>query len=189
MQNLLYVGESRQFTSQLKAKVAIRAIRWQRLIGELAGMYQVHPLRIASLKKHQGDVDLSLGQRPVVVQATIKLETDSGKASNIEEHFFHDGDAFYKATVKIGEHSNKLQVLPDGTLLKMKLREKEHGEHDDGDHDYADKDHGDHGDKDGPQTGEVLSTLNSAVCGPFGLHNIGFSCIVVRYTLEHWRIL
>ena len=156
------------------------------MIGELAGMYQVHPLRITSLKKHQGDMDMALSQRPVAVQATIKLETDSGKASDIEEHFFHDGDAFYKATVKIGEHTYKLQVLPDGTLLKMK---QEHGEHENGDHDHADKDHGDHGDKDCPQAGEVLSTLSSAVCKPFGLHNIGFSCIVVRYTLEHWRIL
>ncbi len=42
----------RQFTSQFKAKVAMEAMKGQRTIGELAGMYQVHPSRIAAWKKH-----------------------------------------------------------------------------------------------------------------------------------------
>jgi hypothetical protein len=98
------------------------------------------------LKKHLDDMDLTLNQLPAPVQAAIKQESGNGKVSEIGEHFFDDGDAFYKATVKIGEHAYKLKVLPDGTLLKMKLKEKEHGDHEDGDHDHADKDHRDHGD-------------------------------------------
>ncbi len=94
-----------------------------------------------------------------ILGSTIKQEMGSGTASDIEEHFFHDGDAFYKANVKIGEHTYKLKVLPDGTLLKMKLKENEHRDHEEGDHgdaehdygehgdhDHADRDHGDHGD-------------------------------------------
>ena len=42
----------RQFTSQFKAKVAMEAMKGQRTIGELAGLYQVHPSRIAAWKKH-----------------------------------------------------------------------------------------------------------------------------------------
>ncbi len=38
----------RQFTSQFKAKVAMEAMKGQRTIGELAGLYQVHPSRIAA---------------------------------------------------------------------------------------------------------------------------------------------
>ena len=41
----------RQFTSQFKAKVAMEAMKGQRTIGELAGLYQVHPSRIAAWKK------------------------------------------------------------------------------------------------------------------------------------------
>ncbi len=42
----------RRFTAQFKAKVALEAIKGQRTIGELAGLYQVHPSRIAAWKKH-----------------------------------------------------------------------------------------------------------------------------------------
>ena len=42
----------RRFTSQFKAKVAMEAMKGQRTIGELAGLYQVHPSRIAAWKKY-----------------------------------------------------------------------------------------------------------------------------------------
>ncbi len=45
-------AKRRQFTSQFKAKVAMEAMKGQRTIGELAGLYQVHPSRIAAWKKH-----------------------------------------------------------------------------------------------------------------------------------------
>ena len=38
----------RQFTSQVKAKVAMEAMKGPRISGELAGLYQVHPSRIAA---------------------------------------------------------------------------------------------------------------------------------------------
>lgn len=44
-------AKRRQFTSQFKAKVAMEAMKGQRTIGELAGLYQVHPSRIAAWKK------------------------------------------------------------------------------------------------------------------------------------------
>ncbi len=41
----------RQFTSRFKDKLAMEAMKGQRTIGELAGLYQVHPSRIAAWKK------------------------------------------------------------------------------------------------------------------------------------------
>ncbi|MCL5945944.1 MAG: transposase [Planctomycetes bacterium] len=45
----------RRFTSQFKAKVAMEALKGQRTIGELAGVYQVHPSQIAAWKKRLVD--------------------------------------------------------------------------------------------------------------------------------------
>ncbi len=107
------------------------------------------------LKKHLSDMDLTMAELPAAVAATVKQEMGSGKASDIEEDYTDAGSAYYKATVKIGEHAYKLKVLPDGTLLKIKLKKEDHGDHehgdhadhgDHGDHGHADKDHGDHGD-------------------------------------------
>ena len=64
---------------------------------------------------------------------------------SFEEDYSDAGSAYYKAKVRIGKHSYKLKVLPDGTLLKMKLKEEEHGDHEDGDHDHAENNHGDRG--------------------------------------------
>ncbi len=93
------------------------------------------------LRKHLSDADLSMAKLPPEVQATIKQEMGGGRASDIGEHFFENGDSYYKATVKIGEHTYKLKVLPNGTLLKMKLKEQDGADHQDGDH----GDHGGHG--------------------------------------------
>ncbi len=41
----------RQFTSRFKDKLAIEAMKGQRTIGELAGLYQVHPPRIDAWKR------------------------------------------------------------------------------------------------------------------------------------------
>ncbi len=97
------------------------------------------------LKKHLSDMELTMAELPAAVAATIKQEMGGGNASDIEEHYTDAGSAFYKAKVKIGEHAYKLKVLPDGTLLKIKLKKEDHGDHENGDH--ADHDgHGDHGD-------------------------------------------
>ena len=45
-------AKRRRFTAQFKAKVAMEAVKGQRTIEELAGLYQVHPSRIAAWKKH-----------------------------------------------------------------------------------------------------------------------------------------
>jgi|GEM_PF-6318860 len=99
------------------------------------------------LKKHLSDMDLTMAELPAAVAATVKQEMGSGKASGIEEDYTEAGSAYYKATVTVGKHAYKLKVLPDGTLLKMKLKEKEHGEHEDGDQGHADNNHGDHSDQ------------------------------------------
>ncbi len=112
------------------------------------------------LKKHLSNMELTMAELPAAVAATVKQEMGSGKVSDIEEHYSDAGSAYYKAKVKIGEHAYKLKVLPDGTLLKIKLKKEDHGDHEDGDHadhddhgdhgdhGHADKDHGDHGDHD-----------------------------------------
>ena len=41
----------KQFTAAFKAKVAFEAVRGQRSVNELAGLYQVHPAQIATWKK------------------------------------------------------------------------------------------------------------------------------------------
>ncbi len=54
----------RRFTSQFKAKVALEAVKGQRTIGELAGLYQVHPSRIAAWKKHLVDYSAMAFKEP-----------------------------------------------------------------------------------------------------------------------------
>ena len=54
----------RRFTSQFKAKVALEAVKGQRTIGELAGLYQVHPSRIAAWKKHLLDQSAQVFEEP-----------------------------------------------------------------------------------------------------------------------------
>ena len=44
-------GQRRRFSAQLKAKVAIEALKGQRTVAELAGQYQVHPNQITQWKK------------------------------------------------------------------------------------------------------------------------------------------
>ena len=104
------------------------------------------------LKKHLSDMDLTVAELPAAVAATVKQEMGSGRVSDIEEHYTDAGSAYYKAKVNIGEHAYKLKVLPNGTLLKMKLKEEEHGDHghaekDHGEHGHGEHGHGDHGDQ------------------------------------------
>ena len=41
----------RQFTAAFKAKVALEAVKGTRSLNELAGVFQVHPVQIATWKK------------------------------------------------------------------------------------------------------------------------------------------
>ena len=54
------MGERKRHTAAFKAKVAVEAIRGERSVNELAGLYQVHPSQIAHWKKRalEGMVDL-----------------------------------------------------------------------------------------------------------------------------------
>jgi putative transposase len=45
------MGERKRHSAALKAKVALEAIRGERTVNELAGLYQVHGSQIASWKK------------------------------------------------------------------------------------------------------------------------------------------
>lgn len=99
------------------------------------------------LKKHLSDIDLTLAKLPAAVAATVKQEMGNGKASGIGEDYTDAGSAYYKATVTVGKHAYKLTVLPDGTLLKIKLKEADHGDHEDGDQGHADNNRGDHSDQ------------------------------------------
>ena len=45
------MGQRKRHSAALKAKVALEAIRGERTVNELAGLYQVHPSQIAAWKK------------------------------------------------------------------------------------------------------------------------------------------
>jgi transposase-like protein len=45
------MGQRRRHSAALKAKVALEAIRGERTVNELAGLYQVHPSQIAAWKR------------------------------------------------------------------------------------------------------------------------------------------
>ena len=45
------MGERRRHSAEFKAKVALEAIRAERTVNELAGMYQVHPGQVAAWKR------------------------------------------------------------------------------------------------------------------------------------------
>jgi putative transposase len=45
------MGERRRHSAEFKAKVALEAIRAERTVNELAGLYQVHPSQIAAWKR------------------------------------------------------------------------------------------------------------------------------------------
>lgn len=45
------MGQRKRHGAALKAKVALEAIRGERTVNELAGLYQVHPSQIAAWKR------------------------------------------------------------------------------------------------------------------------------------------
>ena len=45
------MGTHKRYSAQLKAKVALEAIRGEKTANELAGLYQLHPTQIAAWKK------------------------------------------------------------------------------------------------------------------------------------------
>lgn len=54
----------RQFSPELKKKIAIEAIKEQRTINELANEYQVHPVQISKWKKQLLDGAISIFEDP-----------------------------------------------------------------------------------------------------------------------------
>lgn len=54
----------RQFSPELKKKIAIEAIKEQRTINELAKEYQVHPVQISKWKKQLLDGAISIFEDP-----------------------------------------------------------------------------------------------------------------------------
>ena len=52
------MGQRKQHSAALKAKVALEATRGERTVNELAGLYQVHPWRTAAWKRR------ALGELP-----------------------------------------------------------------------------------------------------------------------------
>jgi transposase-like protein len=54
----------RQFSPELKKKIAIEAIREQRTINEIASEYQVHPVQIRKWKKELLDGATSIFEDP-----------------------------------------------------------------------------------------------------------------------------
>jgi putative transposase len=49
------MGERKRHSAAFKAKVAVEAIKGERSLNELAGLYQVHPTQIAVWKKRALD--------------------------------------------------------------------------------------------------------------------------------------
>ena len=45
------MGQRKRHSAAFKAKVALEAIRGERTVNELAGLYQLHPTQIAAWKK------------------------------------------------------------------------------------------------------------------------------------------
>ncbi len=82
-------GKRRRFTAQFKAKVAMEAVKGQRTIEELAGLYQVHPSRIAAWKKH------------LVEYSAMAFEESSGQGSD------HSSPAL---TAQLYEQIGRLQM-------------------------------------------------------------------------------
>lgn len=64
----------RQFSPELKKKIAIEAIKEQRTINELANEYQVHPVQISKWKKQLLDGALSIFEDPRKREGDLKKQ-------------------------------------------------------------------------------------------------------------------
>jgi len=56
--------QRKRYSAELKAKVPLEAIRWQKTANEIASMYGVHPTQIAQWKKQVLDELHHQGFRP-----------------------------------------------------------------------------------------------------------------------------
>ena len=71
------MGERRRHTAAFKAKVALEAIRADRSVNELAGLYRVHPSQIAHWKKRSHE----LVKNPTLTHESCRI-TGRNAASN-----------------------------------------------------------------------------------------------------------
>lgn len=62
----------RQFSPELKKKIAIEAIKEHRTINELANEYQVHPVQISKWKKQLLDGAMSIFEDPRKREGEVK---------------------------------------------------------------------------------------------------------------------
>jgi len=66
----------RQFSSELKKRIAIEAIKEQRTINELANEYQVHPAQIRKWKKELLDGAASIFEDPRKRENDLKKQEE-----------------------------------------------------------------------------------------------------------------
>jgi len=64
----------RQFSPELKKKIAIEAIKEHRTINELANEYQVHPVQISKWKKQLLDGAISIFEDPRKREGELKRQ-------------------------------------------------------------------------------------------------------------------
>jgi len=64
----------RQFSPELKKKIAIEAIKEQRTINDLANEYQVHPVQISKWKKQLLDGAVSIFEDPRKREGDLKKQ-------------------------------------------------------------------------------------------------------------------
>lgn len=64
----------RQFSPELKKKIAIEAIKEQRTINELANEYQIHPVQISKWKKQLLDGAISIFEDPRKREGDLKKQ-------------------------------------------------------------------------------------------------------------------
>jgi len=75
-------GKRRRFSAQFKAKVAIKAIKGQQKIAELAGRYQVHPDQITQWKKQLLSAAEQAFSSPIVAYATSTYRSVAPQANS-----------------------------------------------------------------------------------------------------------
>jgi len=87
------MSQRKRYESRLKARVAVEAIRGEKTLNELAGMYEVHPTQISQWKKKL------LKTAPEIFSGRKELE---------RQRVLSDQEALYK---RIGQLSMEVEYL------------------------------------------------------------------------------